>query len=116
MTNSFWVGLELRTKCDGWHRHQHLMGGRAKAAALYPTGLCQAICAGLRNQLDEGNKEVQQFKCLMSVKATDKVEARKPEEKGVEHEEDIQEEVRQAWDDVSGKELDGKGVRKARMK
>ena len=79
MTNSFWVGLELRTKCDGSHRHQHLIGGRAKAAALYPTGLCQAICAGLRKQFDEGNKEVQQLKCLMSVKATDKVEARTPE-------------------------------------
>ena len=32
------------------------------------------------------------------------------------HEEDQEEEVRQAWDDVSGKELDGRQVKKARMK
>ena len=52
----------------------------------------------------------------MSVKAADKVEAMKPGEKGMEHEEDDQGVVRQAWDDVSGKELDGKGVQRARMK
>ena len=116
MTNSFWLGLELKTKCDGSHRHQHLMGGRAKAAAVYPQGLCQAICAGLRNQLDNGAREVQQLKCLMSVKASDKVEPLRAGEKGVEHEEDDQVAVRQAWDDVSGKELNAKEVGRARMK
>ena len=36
--------------------------------------------------------------------------------RGVEHEEDEQEAVREAWDDVTGKELDGRDVRRARMK
>ena len=118
MTNSFWLALELKTKCDGRHEHQWLMGGRAKAAAMYPTGLCRAICRGLRNELDQHKPKL---KCLMSVTAKDKVHVEGPtlEQKrrsqSVEHEEDDDTEIRQAWDDVSGKELDGRMVAKARM-
>ena len=36
--------------CDGSHLHQHLIGGRAAAAALYPPELCKAICRGLVKQ------------------------------------------------------------------
>ena len=105
MTNSFWIAAELKTKCDGSHWHQHLVSGRAKAAAQYPAGLCRAICAGLRNQINSSEEEVRYLKCLMSVKAEDTVEERKGGEvmEDVEHEEDDQEEVRQAWDDVSRK-------------
>ena len=103
MTNSYWIGAELMRKCDGRHVHQHLMGGRAKAAQVYPKGLCSAICAGLRRQLDE---TPQALKCLMTVTAKDSVEigAWQPgsgrKDEGMAHEEDQDEEVRQAWDDV----------------
>ena len=106
-------------KCDGGHKHQQLINGRAKAAAQYPKGLCQAICAGLRRQLDQ---DKHQLKCLMSITASDEVDARSvgggdKRSRGVAHEEDeSEEEVRRAWDDVSGKELDGKQVQRARMK
>ena len=63
MTNSYWIAMELRDKCDGRHRQQHLINRRAKLAAKYPKRVCQAICAGLRNQI----REPEQLKCLMSV-------------------------------------------------
>ena len=114
MTNSYCIALELKTKCDGSHSHQHLVGGRAKAAAKYPTRLCQAICVGLRNQLGEKQNRV----CLMTVQVGDVIgeDRKEHKKKTAEHEEDNQEELLQAWDDVSGKELDGREVKKARMK
>ena len=33
-------------RCMGGHRHVHLMSGRAKAAAIYPTELCDALVKG----------------------------------------------------------------------
>ena len=46
MTNAEALAEELDKKCDGSHVHQHLVGGRAKAAAKYPEELCRAICRG----------------------------------------------------------------------
>ena len=37
--------------CD--HKHVNLVGGRAAGAAIYPDGLCQAICRGLAAQKQE---------------------------------------------------------------
>ena len=36
ITNSKIIRDELSRKCDGLHRHVHLVGGRAKAAQVYP--------------------------------------------------------------------------------
>ena len=62
----------------------------------------------------------QHLKCLMTVTASDTVEVTggegRKERKGMAHEEDDQEDLQQAWDDVSGKELDSRGVKKAMMK
>ena len=54
----------------------------------------------------------------MTVQAGDVIGGYRKEhkKKTAEHEEDNQEELLQAWDDVSGKELDGREVKKARMK
>ena len=41
MTNAACVAERLRRKCDNRHRHQALMGGRAKKAAEYPEELCE---------------------------------------------------------------------------
>ena len=43
MTNSQCLVDELKKRCDRTHQHQPLIGGRAKRAAMYPEGLCQAI-------------------------------------------------------------------------
>ena len=43
LTNSGSMARTLDIRCDGSHPHQHLVGGRAKHAAEYPTGLCDRI-------------------------------------------------------------------------
>ena len=78
-----------------------------------PKDLCRAICAGL---VREKQSETMQIKCLLAVKAGDKIEdegAGKSQKKdrGVRHEED---EDAMAWDDVTGEELDPREVAKAR--
>ena len=40
----------MGVKCQGGHRHVHLMAGRAKAAAQYPPKFCRALCKGMKRQ------------------------------------------------------------------
>ena len=53
MTNSPCIASQLARVCPGDHKHVHLVGGRAAGAAIYPPGLCRAICRGLAAQLHE---------------------------------------------------------------
>ena len=46
MTNSELIAEELSKRCSGMHRHITLIGGRAKAAQVYPEKLCKAIVVG----------------------------------------------------------------------
>jgi hypothetical protein len=105
MTNCPGIAEELKKRCDGSHMHQELLGNnRAGKAAECPEQLCRAICQGLKKEM-----QPKSLRRLMKVSAKDKVE------KGREgdHEEVA---VEQAWDDVTGEELDGKEVVKARAK
>ena len=43
--------------CDGTHEHQHLIGGRAAAAAYYPPKLISQILRGMRDTADAEHKE-----------------------------------------------------------
>ena len=53
MTNSRCLARELNGyRCNGKHRHVHLLDGRAAKAAVYPDSLCKAICVGIRKQVD----------------------------------------------------------------
>ena len=56
MTSSWWIRQELGKKCDGSHDHVPLMEGRAAGAAIYPQGLCEAICRGISKQKKEDQK------------------------------------------------------------
>ena len=105
MTNSHGIASELSRRCDGKHKHQQLIGGRAAAAARYPPQLCEAICRGL---LIEKEWAAHGVKCLMRVTEATRIDA-----KEAEHEEDIN---IQAWDDLTGLDLDPGGVRQARLK
>ena len=60
LTNSWAIERELSKKCQGDHVHGHLIEGRARAAQVYPPQLCDAICRGLRIQInhDESGKTV----------------------------------------------------------
>jgi hypothetical protein len=55
LTNSPYISKELARRCDRSHQHVPLVAGRAAAAAIYPHGLCCAICRGLAAQI-EANK------------------------------------------------------------
>ncbi len=47
----------LSRRCQGGHVHAPLLGGtRAKDAAVYPPGLCEAIAQGAAEQLRRDNR------------------------------------------------------------
>ena len=106
MSNAEEILKQLSVRCQGDHEHQPLLDGRAKAAATYPPRLYRAIYRGLVKQLQ---KERMQVKTLLSVHAKTKIGEAPPEEEDTYKWE-------QAWDDVTGKELDPKGVREARKR
>ena len=56
ITNSKYVAMELQRRCNGEHIHEHLMGGLAKFAAIYPKELCQVIVRGLLRHLRATNR------------------------------------------------------------
>ena len=51
LTNSPCLAEQLERHCPGTHIHEPLLGGRAKAAQIYPPKLCSAIVAGFAAQL-----------------------------------------------------------------
>ena len=55
-TTSSEMVQSLSKRCSKTHEHQHLMGGRAAAAAYYPIGLVTAILRGMRNTADAEDK------------------------------------------------------------
>ena len=51
LTNSPCIADKLDKHCPGDHVHELLLGGKAKAAQVYPPKLCAAIVAGFAQQL-----------------------------------------------------------------
>ena len=58
LTSSWCIAEELTRRCPGDHRHAHLLGNRAKQAAVYPEGLCDAVCRGLVRQKEFDTKKL----------------------------------------------------------
>ena len=58
MTNSRAIGNESSRKCDGSHKHQQLLDGRAARAARYADGLCNAICRGIFKEEEENTMQI----------------------------------------------------------
>ena len=124
MTNSRCIAQKLNKQCPNRkghqvHQHVRLEGGRTKAAQVYPAGLCKAICEGLQEQIAMDEKG--QF-LIMNVNDTRnttsgelKKSAEKMKDKYRTVEEDYDEELEAAWDDVSGAEFDPKMVKAARQ-
>ena len=50
MTNSSCIARKLAVRCQGGHRHQPLVSGRAKKAEVYPEELCKAVVRGLKEE------------------------------------------------------------------
>jgi hypothetical protein len=51
LTNSPEMAKCIEGKCEGGHRHVHLINGRARAAQTYPPKLVSAILNGIRREL-----------------------------------------------------------------
>ena len=106
MTNCKFIAQKLALKCNKDHRHVPLMGGRAGPCEVYPQALCEAILAGLRNQL--------RADCKRNMDGTFNL---------VCHEEDdcevMRERLMHVWDeytdDISGQPLRSDLVAKARQ-
>ena len=82
------IAERLSKRCDDAHRHVQLVGGRAGPAARYPRELCDAICDGLREQLQDDADAV-----LCNVELSSGV---------------------RFYDDLTGKQLDSERVMRAR--
>ena len=53
LTNSRSIAEVLRlAQCDGRHKHERLMGGRANACVVYQEKFVRHICAGIRKEFD----------------------------------------------------------------
>ena len=105
LTNSPCIADKVGVQClntqlhpEEQHRHVHLLGGRDKHAEKYTRELCRAILEGLKDQMREDG--------IIGELA----EGTTCEEKDWSG--DWEEE--EAWDDVTGKKLQPKEVKKAR--
>ena len=123
MTNSPCIARQLNRKCpnrNGWqeHKHIHLEGGRTRAAQVYPPELCKAICNGLSEQLQADRDGQFMLANVEASTTTSSGELKKAAEELKKKyrtvEEDLDEQMEEAWDDVSGAQLDPKAVRAAR--
>ena len=106
LTNCKEIAEELEGECKNLkgkelHRHIHLIGGRAKAAQVYPKPLVREILRGLRNALMESKQ-------LSAVEEA--VSGPSPDD-AVEWDQEVEEFV----DDISGASLDPQKVKEARQ-
>ena len=100
------------------HDHIRLEGGKTKAAQEYPPELCHAICKGLEAQFEVDRKGQFLLAELEGVNGKNGKELAKTAEGLQEQwktvEDDDEEEMVVAWDDVSGATLDPNKVKAAR--
>ena len=123
MTLSVCVADKLRKRCpnrSGQHVHQHVVleNGRTRMAEVFPDGLCRAICKGLQEQM-QMDANGQFLLMNISIAANEisqdlkrSAEKLKKKYRTVEEEDDEQLEI--AWDDVSGAEINANMVKDAR--
>ena len=98
------------------HEHVLLVGGRAKQAQVYPKRCCQRMCEGIAAQkradeLGVVGMPLMNLEELSEVARSHNLDGEGPMD--ALHERTPEENV-ECYDDVSGEELDIKGVRKAR--
>ena len=123
MTNSPCIAAALTKRCPNTksnvvHRHVRLESGRTKVAQIYPPELCQAICRGFKEQLEANRNGRFMLAELGDERIGDGRGMKAVAEKIKKHipiaDEDNDEEMMIAWDDVSGVALEPKAVIVAR--
>ena len=102
LTNATGIAQRLKQKCPGGHRHITLIGGRAKRAEIYPDQLCREVLLGLIDQMRMDGR-IMGDGCLGSVAQYE------------EHTTEYKEQMKQYWDELTGKELDPQQVSAARQ-
>ena len=112
LTNSCEVARRIAQRCDGQHRHIHLVGGRAKKAQLYPRAFSRAVCEGIAAQKRLHGLGLRHRPLMSFDEVTDAVQKltgkRGPAE-------DLHEDIEEyATDDQSGAPLDPRLLREAR--
>ena len=108
MTNSPCVALQFQRRCPNKsrytvHRHAQLQGGKTRATQVCPPRLCQAICQRLVKQIEVD--KVGQFLLMKKILSA------RMEHKCKTIEEDHNEELEIAWDDVSRATLNPQQVK-----
>ena len=120
LINAPCIAMQFKRRCfnmsgERKHRHVVLEGGRTKAAQVYPDRLCHAICKGLMDQLENDRRG--KF-VLAQLEGTEREQQDVNQQLAKEHpmvETDDGTSVQQAWDDVTGAELDANMVKSARQ-
>ena len=113
MTSSAEVVKRVSNECPGGHRHVHLEQGRTKMAQVYPRASCHAVCDGIASQrrMDSLGVVAMPVMNLDQMTAVANERGRKDESP----EEFLHEECGyEAFDDVTGDEVDPKLMRIAR--
>ena len=119
LTNSRHLAELLSRRCDGSHKHQHLLGeGRAAAAAIYPERLVSAIMTGIAREAADpqgrliasveskwSSGDVNVYEISETMREICTLQA---------HCDDTNSDWEQYYDDVSGQSLDASDVRAAR--
>ena len=113
--NSPCIASQLQQRCAGKHtreakRHASLFDGRSAQAHIYPEVLCDATCKGTKEQIAYDR----QGQFIIAELTIDDAKSGKEECETILDNlinqptatEDLEEELQQAWDDVSGRELD----------
>ena len=104
MTNARGIVDRLRRDCSKDHQHMRLEGGsRTRQSEVYLERLCKEIVRGLKDQMKEDGRIAGEGLGTVCT-----LEEHKPGE------EELEDEVRKYWDDMSGKELDPRIVKNAR--
>ena len=106
MTNSLEVHRELDKQCIGGHRHVQLLGGKAKACAVYPRELCRAVIRGAVRQMELDAADMMSIEVVGECDDVDVM--------GLDQESGDLEWMKY-WDDTNGKELRADLVKAARM-
>ena len=113
MTNSHEIATRLDRRCSVEHRerikHLPVWGERAREAQIYPPALCQAVAEGIRAQKMIGETNL----CGLELRDLGIVdEDITPID--LQHDDEDQDLIWEAWDDVTGKELKPALVKAAR--
>ena len=128
MCNSPEVLKRLAKKCTNEdkdstvprHRHAETLNGGAKRCQVYPKAFCQAICAGVAAQKKLRNLGMDALELMSMEEMTEAIPGGSKtsdpmrELHDMEHEDSENMQFMEAYDDVTGVELDPKLMQKAR--